>query len=520
MQREQMLSAVQAGECWDLVIIGGGATGLGSAVDAATRGYRTLLLEQGDFAQATSSRSTKLVHGGVRYLQQGNVKLVREALFERGLWFRNAPHLVRELDFLVPCYHWWQGALYGIGLDLYDRLAGDLGLAASQRLDRNDTIARIRNIETTGLTGGVVYRDGQFDDACAAVSLARTATDHGATLLTGAKVHSLRREAGRISGVRFIDQDSGIEYDIDTRCVINAAGIFSDDVRRLDEPFAASQIVPSQGAHIVLSSEFLDSDTAILVPRTEDGRVLFAIPWNERVLVGTTDVQRSEPELEPRPLAEEVDFLLHTAARYLAKAPGPEHVLSVFAGQRPLVRAPAARAPAALNRDHVVSVSASGMVTIAGGKWTTYRRMASDAVDAAMQVADLPRCVAGTENLRLHGWTQEETTTTSSHRRAYGADLVELVRLETEPGLAQLLHPKLPYSKAEVVWAARHEMARRVEDVLSRRTRALLLDARAAITIAPEVARLLALELGQDDTWQQQQVADFETLAESYLLPQ
>ncbi len=515
-----MLAAVAADPCWDVVIIGGGATGLGAAVDAASRGYRTLLVEQGDFAQATSSRSTKLVHGGVRYLQQGNVKLVREALYERGLWFRHAPHLVRELAFLVPCYRWWQGVWYGIGLDLYDRLAGDLGLAASERLDRDETMARIRNLETAELTGGVVYRDGQFDDARAAVTLARTAADHGAILLTGVRVEALRRQQGRIAGVHLVDSETGAAWDVETRSVINAAGIFSDAVRRLDEPTAAARIVPSQGAHIVLPAAFLESDTAILIPRTEDGRVLFAIPWNDRVLLGTTDSERPQAELEPRPLAEEIDFLLRTASRYLAKDPGAADVLSTFAGQRALVRERGAASTAVLARDHVVTVSDAGLVTIAGGKWTTYRRMAAAAVDAAEPVAGLPHRPSQTETLPLHGWCNLSAAAPGAdHRRAFGADLKDLQALEVRENLSAPLHPKLPYSQGEVVWAARHEMALRVEDVLSRRTRALLLDAGAAMEAAPMAARLLATELGRDETWERQQVQDFTALAAGYLPP-
>jgi glycerol-3-phosphate dehydrogenase len=520
LKRAEMLAAVDAGRCWDVLIIGGGATGLGTAVDAASRGYHTLLVEQGDFAQATSSRSTKLVHGGVRYLQQGNIKLVREALYERGLWFRHAPHLVRELAFLVPCYHWWQGVWYGIGLDLYDRLAGDLGLTASERLGRNETAARIRNLETTDLTGGVVYRDGQFDDARAAVTLARTAADQGAVLLTGARVSGLLRCQGRVTGVQLFDTETGNSYDVGARSVVNAGGIFSDAVRRLDEPQAQDRIVPSQGTHLVLEAGFLDSDTAILVPHTEDGRVLFAIPWQDRVLLGTTDVERPTAELEPRPLAEEIDFLLHTASRYLSRDPSPADVLSVFAGQRPLVRESSTASTAAMARDHVVTVSDAGLVTIAGGKWTTYRKMAADVVDVAARVAGLPCRPSMTEHLRLHGWVQDAAADSGAeYRRAYGADLPALTALEADQDLAAPLHPALPYSQGTVVWAARHEMALRVEDVLARRTRALLLDARAAVQAAPRTAQLLAAELGRDAAWASQQVVDFTELATGYLPP-
>ena len=525
MNREHMIAAVEGG-VWDVIVIGGGATGLGIAVDAQTRGYRTLLLEQYDFAKGTSSRSTKLVHGGVRYLQQGNVALVLEALRERGLMCRNASHLVHDLAFVVPRYRWWEGPFYGVGLKLYDRLAGKLNIARSRILDRKSTIERIPNVETENLLGGVMYHDAQFDDARMAVALAQTAVDHGATLVNYMRVDGfVKKEDGQIDGVRAFDVETGTLHEPRAKVVINATGIFADDVRKLDDASVETMLTPSQGVHLVLDRGFQPSDTAIMVPHTDDGRVLFVIPWHQRVLVGTTDTAMPHAEIEPRALPDEVDFILRNAARYLDREPTRDDVLSVFAGQRPLVQ-PVANGSGrgrtkSISREHSVIVSDAGLVTIVGGKWTTYRKMAQDTVDDAIAVGDLrPRpCV--TEKLRLHGAMPHDDPRTphAPHMQMYGTD-AELVEafLADDPARREPIHPRLPYVMGQVSWAARHEMARTVEDVLSRRTRSLLLDARAAIEAAPRVAKLLASELGRDDAWATAQAEEFTTLARGYLL--
>lgn len=516
MQRDLMLDRIRAGERWDLVVVGGGATGLGTAVDAAARGYRTLLLEAFDFAKGTSSRSTKLVHGGVRYLAQGRLGLVREALHERGLLSRNAPHLVHVLPFIVPAYSWWARPYYAVGLKLYDLLAGRLSLGASRAISRTEVLERASTVEPEGLRGGVIYYDGQFDDARLAVSLLRTFLDLGGTALNYAPVSATTKEAGRTRGVIARDTETGVELAIRARAVINATGVFADALRRLDEPQAPDWIVPSQGAHLVLERSFLPGSAAVMVPRTDDGRVLFAIPWHDRVVVGTTDTPVSQVSIEPRPLAEEVAFLLEHAARYLSRDPQPRDVLSLYAGLRPLVRAPGARSTADLSRTHKLLVSDSGLVTITGGKWTTYRRMGADAVDRAARVADLEQRPSATETLKLHGWTPSAPEGWLS---VYGSDAADVDHLCNElPGGREPLHPHLPFRAGEVVWAARFEMARSVEDVLARRTRALLLDARASHAAAHRVAALLAAELGNDSVWRHQQVRQFQELAEGYLL--
>lgn len=524
MNRDEMLKALQAQAVWDIIIVGGGATGLGAAVDAASRGYRTLLLEQSDFAKGTSSRSTKLIHGGVRYLQQGNVGLVLEALRERGLLTQNAPHLVSHLSFIVPNYTWWEGPFYGVGLKIYDLLAGKLGLGPSKHLSREETLERLPTLEPEGLRGGVIYYDGQFDDARLAIALAQTAADLGAVPINYVKVVALLKKNDLVRGVVARDLENNHDYELPASVVINATGVFSDAIRRLDEPAADDTIAPSQGVHIVLEKSFLPGESAIMVPKTDDQRVLFAIPWHDRVLIGTTDTPVSQSHLEPRPLPEEIEFLLTHAARYLTKDPRPEDVLSTFAGLRPLRKTGYAKDTASVPRDHSVVVSKSGLVTITGGKWTTYRKMAEDVIDQAALVAGLEERPCGTAHLRLHGWreTGDEKGQGALRRQSwqcYGADAASLRKLvEENPAWNELLHDRLPYRVGEVIWAVRHEMARTVEDVLSRRTRALLLDARASMEAAPAVATLMAKECGYDQNWEAKQVASYCELAKGYLL--
>jgi glycerol-3-phosphate dehydrogenase len=520
LARGENLDRLDSGESWDVLVIGGGATGLGTAVDAASRGYRTLLLEAHDFAQGTSSRSTKLIHGGVRYLAQGNIPLVREALHERGLLLRNASHLVHAREFAVPAYHYWQLPYYASGLWLYDRLAGGLGLGRSRWVSPRDLMTRTPTIRKARLKGGIVYTDGQFDDARLAIALARTLADLGGSALNYMAVAGLVKEGGRIVGVRVRDEEAGREYTVRARAVVNATGVFADEVRRLDAPATSRMLSPSQGAHVVLERSFLPGETAIMVPRTDDGRVLFAIPWGGRVILGTTETAVNDVSLEPRPLDEEVSFLLDHAGRYLEIAPSRSDIRSTFAGFRPLIktRRTSGGSTAKLSREHAVVISDSGLVTIAGGKWTTYRRMARDAVDHAARVGGLPTRPCATDALRLHGW-QDAKSIDDQHLAGYGSDRDELRDLiSMDPDWSRPLHSALPYLLGEVAWAVRHEAARTVEDVLARRTRALFLDARASIDAAPAVAKLMVRELGRDQVWEAEQVRRFRSLAEGYLV--
>jgi glycerol-3-phosphate dehydrogenase len=532
MRRDRGWEALGRERRWDMVVVGGGATGVGVAIDAASRGYRTLLLEQADLAHGTSSRSTKLVHGGVRYLQQGNVALVIEALKERGLLRANAPHLVRNLSFVVPNYEWWEGPFYGIGLKMYDVLAGRHGFGRSRVLSRDRTLQLLPTLEPAGLVGGVIYYDGQFDDARLCINMAQTAAEQGAVVLNYVQVTGLVKEDGVVVGVRVRSRDpvqgagaeagagpaAGEEREIRAGVVVNATGPWTDDLRRMDDPDAHRLVRHSQGVHLVLPRDFLPGESAIMVPRTDDGRVLFAIPWLDRVVVGTTDTPVPEAALEPLPLPEEVDFLLEHAGRYLDRDPRREDVLSVFAGLRPLVGGDddAAASTASLSRDHTLLISDAGLVTITGGKWTTYRRMAEDTVDQAATLAGLDERPCVTRNLHLHGYhAHAERFGELAH---YGSDAPAIRDLFGEdPRWAAPLHDAFPIRAGEVVWAARHEMARSVEDVLARRTRALLLDARAAVDVAPTVARILAEALDQDAAWADGQAVAFAELAAGYI---
>ena len=517
MNRDTMLRQATARSApWDIIIIGGGATGVGVAVDAATRGYATLLLEQHDFGKGTSSRSTKLVHGGVRYLEQGNVSLVMEALKERGLLRQNAPHLVSELPFIVPSYTWWEGPFYGIGLKLYSMLSGKYGFGPSKIVSREETLRRLPNVRTEGLNGGVVYYDGQFDDSRLLINLVTTAAEQGATLLNYAKVTALAKDAdGIVSGVTWEDSETGRQFHAGARVVINATGPFTDAVRHLAEPAARPMIAPSQGAHLVLDRSFLSGDTAIMVPHTSDGRVMFAIPWHGHTLVGTTDTAIEEASLEPVPLDQEIEFMLKTAGLYLAKAPTRADILSVFAGIRPLVKSGEGKNTAALSRDHTIHIDQCGLLSITGGKWTTYRNMAEDGVDHAATLGDLPERPCVTRTLNIHGF--HPNADQFGALAAYGTDAPGIQAIiASDSTLGEPLDSALPYLAAEVIWAAREEMARTVEDVLSRRTRALLLNAKAAVRMAPRVAELLAKELGCHAGWQAEQVAVFTELARGY----
>lgn len=515
MKREEMIEQLKRQDQWDFCIVGGGATGLGIAIDAATRGFKTLLIEQADFAKGTSSRSTKLVHGGVRYLQQGNVKLVMEALRERGRLRRNAPHLVKNQSFLLPNYKWWQGPFYGLGLKLYDWMAGDLGLGPSVWLSREETLERAPTLDPEGLKGGVLYHDGQFDDARLAINMAQTAADYGAVVLNYVKAGRLLKENEKLVGIEATDLINGDVYTISSKCTINATGVFTDHLRKADNSAKEPVLALSQGTHLVVDKKFLPGDTAILIPETSDGRVLFAVPWHDHVIIGTTDVPVTQPSTEPIAKEEEIQFILDNIKIYLAKDPERSDVQAVFSGLRPLVKGNAS-STAALSRDHYIEVSESGLISITGGKWTTYRKMAEDAVNTAIQHSGLEQRPCITAELQIHG--AMEVPNYSDHGYYYGTDWVKIQNLMKEQAeWAETIHPILPYTKAEIIWAVREEMCMTVEDALSRRTRALLLNAGAAITAATGVAHLIAKEKNYDRQWEQEQIDQFCSIAANYL---
>jgi glycerol-3-phosphate dehydrogenase len=484
-----------------VLVIGGGASGLGTALEAASRGHRTLLLEGADFGQGTSSRSTKLIHGGLRYLRQGKIGVVRESLRERETLLRNAPHLCHPLGFVIPCFRWWEKSYYHLGLKMYDGLAGSLRLGRSGGLSKAQTLERLPCIATANVTGGVHYEDGQFDDAQLLISLLRTLLAEGGRALNHCRVVKLIKKSGRVCGVVAQDQLAQREFEIEAKAVVNATGVFSDAMRRLDDPGAVPNITASQGIHLVLPRKFMPGREAIMIPKTHDGRVLFIIPWHDHLMVGTTDSARDKVELEPRASSEEINYLLGYLNHYLEQPVGPGDVLSCFAGLRPLVGTSDDGKTSRISRDYHLATTTSGLITLAGGKWTTYRAMGEAAVDKAAAVGHLKYRSSRTRNLKL--FDQDET------------EVREIIN--RTPELEKALHPNFPWQEAHVIHAVRHQYANRVEDILSRRLRALPLNVKAARKMAPRVAELMAGELDRDDAWQTEQVAGFRELAAGYL---
>ncbi len=515
MRRQEQITTLAATREFDICIIGGGATGLGIAVDAASRGCKTILLEKYDFAKGTSSRSTKLVHGGVRYLQQGNIKLVIEALKERGLLRKNAPHLVKNQSFVIPNYKWWENPFYGIGLKVYDWMAGSLGLGPSQFLNKEETIVLAPNLDADGLRGGVLYHDGQFDDARLAIHLAMTAADHGAVVVNYMSVEGLMKANEKVCGVIAKDTIDGKTFEIKAKAVINATGIFTDSIAKMDNPNAEPMISHSQGIHLVFDKKFLLSDTAIMIPRTDDGRVLFAVPWHNKIIVGTTDTPVPSAKEEPVALKEEIEFVMQHIHRYLKKDPSYDDVRSIFAGLRPLVKNNS-KITSAISRDHHIAVSDSELISITGGKWTTYRKMAEDVMEIAVHKAGMSEKECVTKNLHIHGYKEHNDYRASLYYYGTDEEKVKAI-IHEDRSLGELLHPCLPYIKAEIIWAVRNEMCMTVEDALARRTRALFLDAKASIESSTQVAQMMAKEMNKDDQWIKDQIQNFYSVAKNYL---
>ncbi len=518
MKREVLIQEIfkQSETIWDIIVIGGGATGLGIALDGATRGFKTLLLEQSDFAKGTSSRSTKLVHGGVRYMAQGDLFLVMEALHERGLMIKNAPHLTSNQEFVVPVYNLFDVVKYTVGLKFYDLLAGRLSLGKSHFLNCANTLARLPQLKPEGLKGGIVYHDGQFDDSRMTIALAQVCVDSGGTVLNYVKVTGLpKNEKGKIVGVKAMDMISGDEINIKAKLVINATGVFADAINRLDNPNAKHTMKPSQGVHIVLDKSFLPGNSAIMIPKTDDGRVLFAIPWHDEVVVGTTDTPVDTISLEPVALEKEISFILHTAEQYLVRAPKREDILSVFAGLRPLAANPDnPHSTKEVSRRHKITLSPAGLLTIVGGKWTTYRRMAEETINKAISAGFLEKRKCVTSNHTLTA----KTGNPADRLRIYGDRSFEIeAMIHKDPELGIPIDLSLPYTKAEIMWICRNEMPLNIEDILARRTRALFLNAKASSEMAPEIAALMAKELGFDLQWQKNQVESYNQLVKNYI---
>lgn len=518
--RNAQLTQLKTQPNWDVVIIGGGASGLGIAVDCATRGYKTLLLEAHDFAKGTSSRSTKLLHGGVRYLAQGDIALVREALRERGRLLKNAAHISRKQNFIIADKSLTSTLYYTAGLTAYDLLAGEWSIGRTEFLSSDKLQTRLDGVQPEKMRYGVCYADGQFDDARLAVNLAQTAMDHGACVLNYMPAIALNKnEQGKISGVRCQDSLSGETFDLNAACVINATGVFANDIIAMDNPNQDDvQILPSQGIHLVFDASFLPGKDALMVPKTSDGRVLFAVPWLGKVVVGTTDTLVQEVSYEPRALEEEIEFILNTTAQYFVKKPTRADVKSVYVGLRPLAAPKQGNQNTkSVSRSHQVEVSDSQLVHLIGGKWTTYRQMAEDTVDMAIESGLLLKRKCVTANLSIHGNTPLPLSGSLKH---YGSDAAAIKQMQQHtPELAQKIHPDYDYTFAEVVWAIEHEMAQTLEDVLARRIRLLFLDARAAHDCAAEVAALMAKHAHHDEDWVNEQIQSFQALCQQYLLP-
>ncbi|PQB03934.1 glycerol-3-phosphate dehydrogenase/oxidase [Aureitalea marina] len=522
MNREEQLLQLSNCDQWDFIVIGGGASGLGAAVDAASRGFKTVLFEGVDFAKGTSSRSTKLVHGGVRYLAQGDIGLVREALKERGVLAQNAGHLFQNQEFVIPTYSHRQKWFYGIGLKVYDWLSLGWSLGRSRLMGRSQVSKLLPNIRKDGLNGGVLYRDGQFDDARLALNLAQTAIEAGGTVINYMKVIDFLKDDDRkICGVRVQDMESGAQHEVRSRVVINATGVFSNKILKMDDRKANEiRVVPSQGIHLVVDASFLGADQALMIPKTTDGRVLFAIPWHGRTLLGTTDTLIKKPSYEPEARKEEIDFILENAGQYLEKAPQRSDVLSVFAGLRPLVAPKKDKENTKeISRGHKILTSPSGLITILGGKWTTYRSMGRELIDKALHIHDLRREPSNSRQIGIHGNPNGRELPLDPRLRVYGQDAFSIQEMEkAEPESAQRLHPYYPYTKAQLIWAVNREMARTVEDFLARRIRLLFLDAEAAIQAAPLVSQIMAQQLNKEQDWVEQQLRDFTKLAKGYQL--
>ncbi len=520
MDRNRNIEKLKITHSWDVLIIGGGASGLGVALSALSRGLSVLLVDKSDFAKGTSSRSTKLLHGGVRYLAQGHIGLVFEALKERGIIMRNAPHIASRQAFVIPVYSFFDLLKYGIGLKVYDIMAGKLRIGQSQWLSSRRVLQHLPNINKTGLKGGVLYYDGQFDDARLAINIVQTCDAMGGCMLNYMKIAQLlKNDKGDVTGAVLKDQLGKQEYNVTASAVVNATGVFADKILKLDAPDARRSIMPSQGAHLVLDLSFLGGKEAFMIPKTSDGRVLFGIPWQGKLLVGTTDTIRKNPKLEPKALESEITFILDTCKHYLAKAPGRQDVRSVFAGLRPLA-APSEEGAKTkeVSRSHKVAVSSSKLISIIGGKWTTYRKMGEDTIEAVSKIHGLKLKQENSENIPMVGATQK---THDGHWGVYGSEAGKIKSLiDKDAALGSLLHQNYPYTAAEVVWAMREEMAVKVEDVLARRLRILFLDAKAAAEMAPKVAEIMQEFLKKSDNWAAKQVEAFRALASKYMIDQ
>ncbi|MBL29867.1 MAG: FAD-dependent oxidoreductase [Flavobacteriaceae bacterium] len=517
MNRTKSLSKITSNKEWDIVIIGGGASGIGTAIDSASRGHKTLLIEKYDFSKGTSSRSTKLIHGGVRYLQNGDVSLVIEALKERGILRSNAPHLVKDLSFVIPSYDWWSSPFYGIGLKIYDMMSGDFGIGTSTIIDKEETEKLIPNVNKKGLKGGVIYFDGQFDDSRMAISLAQTAENYGATIINYFEAIDLIKSSDNsISGLRTRDLLKNRTHEIKSKVIINATGVFSDSVMKMDNQKSLKMIQPSQGVHIVLEKKFLNSDHAIMVPHTTDGRVLFAVPWHKYVILGTTDTTVNTAKIEPQALNEEIDFIISNAGKYMTTKPKKKDIKSIFVGLRPLARIDNSQTTKEISRHHKINISTSGLISILGGKWTTYRKIGEDATNSAEIVGGLKRIPSKTKKIKIHGYKLNPNFDDPLY--IYGSDKNKILNISSNRDSNRSLSKELFITKNQILWAIRYEMAITLEDILARRTRCLFLNVVETEKLVDEVLSIMAKELKKDGSWMEQQKLSFLSLSKKYKL--
>lgn len=516
--RKLILYETQSSQEFDVIVIGGGASGIGAALEASLRGYRTILLEKHDFTKGTSSKSTKLVHGGVRYMAQGDLKMVREALRERGYLIRNAPHLVHDQAFIIPNYRWWEGAFYTIGLKFYDLLAGKFSLGRSIHLGRKKVMEMLPGIKHENLKGGVLYHDGQFDDSRLAIDMLHAISKNGGLAINYMEVSGLiKDDNGKLSGVKAKDNTTSNELTLSANTIINATGVWVDDILEMDVSAHEKIIRPSQGIHLVLKKEFLPGSNALMIPKTSDGRVLFAVPWHDYLVVGTTDTPINDSHAEPIASEQEIKFILDTASLYFKKEIKRSDVQSVFAGLRPLA-APKKDSSKTkeISRNHKIYISESNLITVVGGKWTTYRKMGQDMIDAAIKAGLLPASESVSKVFKISGRGSKKE---GGHFALYGDNAPEIeAGLNNDPEMAKRIHPELPYCWAEVYWICEHEMIVHLEDLLARRLRAILLNARATMEIAEEVAGRIKPIMKWSDEDVNKELDSFKIFAENYIL--
>ncbi len=506
MNRQTSLDKISTVDTWDIIIIGGGATGMGIALDATTRGLKTLLVEKGDLANGTSSRSTKLVHGGVRYLKQFHFKLVFEAIKERKIILKNAPHLSSALPFIIPIYSYFNMLYYGIGLFLYEMLAGwESNIGRTTLLSRKSTINNLPFIKTKNLKGGILYYDAQFNDSQLCIDIAATATNNDATIINYFECADFIKSNEKVIGIQGVDRLSQKKYTIKGKNIINATGVFSDTILQMDDPQKSSIIKPSKGVHLVFNDPGKTlTKYALMSPIKQDDRVIFVIPWMGKLLVGTTDTPIEKITTEPAASMEDVAYLLNLYNSLSENKIDKNSVVSMFAGLRPLIKLSDEDATALISREHSILTSASGIITIAGGKWTTYRKMAEDVMELVIANQKLPNSKCKTEYISVDISAVKNKTIESY--------------ILSDKSLAEKIHPAFSFTKAQVVYAIQHEMAMTIEDVLARRIRLLFLDAKAAIEAAKEVAKIFVNYANKEDEQMKEQMVAFEKIANKYLL--